>query len=425
MYLEHFGLKKNPFQITPDTDFLFLSRSHARAKAYMSYSIWKWDGFSVITGKPGAGKTLMARNLMERLDGSVEVIYLNHTRLSRSEFLRSLAANLGAPAFEAGEAELIATISDRLVARNRENRRVLLIIDEAHYLKRSVMEELRFFTAMENEGQPLLNLILVGDEALLEKFDRPGMEQLRQRVRLWYSIGGLDKQGVKEYINYRLAAAGRTGEGIFTDSAISLIHSFTDGLPRLINVLCDAALVAAYVQEDRVVSTVSVRTALDELQWDKFTGKTVLEHKLGARALSHRSGASGRKVSDPKLRISRQGILMAELIMDQDEVSIGRAESNDIMLDDPFVCDHHAVINKTGEGYVVEDLGSLNGTYVNARKVKSHKLKSGDIIGIASYQIKVSFETEVGQTGESPEILDDGEVDFDMTTIINMGRMAG
>ena len=425
MYLEHFGLKKSPFQITPDTDFLFLSRSHARAKAYMSYSIWKWDGFSVVTGKPGTGKTLMIRNLIERLDRDVEVVYLNHTRLTRTEFLRSVAANLGMAAFDAGEAELIARITEHLEARGREGRRVLLIVDEAHYLKPAVMEEIRFFTALENDGKPLLNLILVGDDSLLAKFDKPGMEQLRQRVRLWYSIGNLDKEGVKEYINYRLASAGRVGEGIFTDSAISLIYSFTDGLPRLINILCDAALVAAYVKEDQVVSTSSVRTALDELQWDKFTGKTVLEHKVKAGALAHRAEESGRQFSDPKLRISRQGILMAELIMDQDKVTIGRAESSDIMLDDPFVCDHHAVIRNTADGYVVEDLGSLNGTYVNARKTRHHKLASGDIIGIASYQIKISFETGGEEIAEAPDILEDASVDFDVTTIVNMGRMAG
>jgi len=422
MYLEHYGLKKNPFQITPDTDFLFLSRSHARAKAYMSYSIWKWDGFSVVTGEPGTGKTLIVRNLLARLPEEVTAVYINHTRLSGKEFLRSFAAHLGISAFSAEKAELITRISDYLNQQADQGRQVLVVLDEAHYLKPAVMEEIRFLSAIERSGKPLLNVIMVGDAGLLEKFDEPHMEQLRQRVRLWYSISKLDKEAVKEYINYRLAVSGRRKEGIFTDSAISLIHSFTDGTPRLINILCDAALVAAYVSDEDFVSTAHVRTALEELQWDKFNGKNVLEHKISHSA-STLTDESNEKKIPPRLRISNQGLLMAEFILDRDSLSIGRADTNDIMLDDPFVCDFHAVIHKVNDKYVIEDLDSLNGTYVNARKIKARALEDGDIIGISSYQIKVDFSHGRDKTGRGLPVDDNGS-ESEITTLLDTGRMA-
>ncbi len=392
MYLEYYGLNTNPFQIAVNPDLVYLSQSHARAKAYLSYSIWKWDGFSVITGKPGTGKTLLAKNLISRLKEDVTVVYLNHTRLSTKEFLRSLAANLGVPAFNAEKAGLIYTITQFLQEQNKAGNQVLLVIDEAHHLSRGILEEIRFLTALEHDSKPLLNIILVGDETLLNKFDHPGMEQLRQRVRLWYSLSRLDKQGVKEYINYRLTMCGRETHGIFTDAAISLLHSFTEGTPRLVNVLCDAAMVAAYVKEDTTVNTSHVRTALDELGWDKFTGKSIMQKKQRMLDLSASDITEPRKKNCyPKLEISNKGLLMAELILDKESISIGSQESNDFLFEGLSVCEHHAVINLVDGDYLLEDLDTHNGTYVNGRKIKSHVLKTGDIIGIATYQLQFTL----------------------------------
>lgn len=417
MYLEYYGLRTNPFQITVDPDLVYLSQSHARAKAYMSYSIWKWDGFSIITGKPGTGKTLMAKNLISRLKDDITVVYLNHTRLSSKEFLRSLAANLGIHAFNAEKAELIYRITEFLKQQYEAKKRVLLVIDEAHYLSPGIIEEIRFLTALEKDKAPLLNIILVGDDQLLVKFDGPGMDQLRQRVRLWYSLSNLDKNSVKEYINYRLAVSGRETQGIFTDSAISLIHSFTDGTPRLVNVICDAAMIAAYVKEDGSVSAEHVRTALDELKWDQFTGKLVMESKQ--KRLNRPAGAVAsleKKKLYPKIEVSSQGLLMAELVLDKKSVSIGCEKSNDFMFEDPSVCGHHAVISRLDGEYLIEDLDSLNGTYVNARKIKSHVLQHGDTIGITSYQIRFS-------RGE-PEVSDNlvSEVDKSLGSVLSGER---
>ena len=428
MYLEYYGLNTNPFQITVDPDLVYLSQSHARAKAYMSYSIWKWDGFSVVTGKPGTGKTLMAKNLISRLKDDVMVVYLNHTRLSTKEFLRSLAVNLGVPAFDGEKASLIHVITQYLRDQHKAGKQVLLVIDEAHYLNRGILEEIRFFTALEADSKPLLNIIFVGDDSLLEKFDDPSMEQLRQRVRLWYSLSNLDKQGVKEYINYRLAMSGRESHGIFTDASISLLHSFTEGTPRLVNVLCDAAMVAAYVKEDNSVNTSHVRTALDELGWDKFTGKTIMINKHKATGyLSKEVGSRGKKNFPSKLKISNRGLLMAELILDKNSISIGRLDSNDIMFEGYSVCDQHAVINLIDGEYIFEDLDSLNGSYVNGRKIKSHVLADGDVIGISFYQIK--FIVERTKSSEDPKLLTEdifpGPIDLESYQQTEIGRMTG
>ena len=428
MYLEYYGLNTNPFQIAVNPDLVYLSQSHARAKAYLSYSIWKWDGLSVVTGKPGTGKTLMAKNLISRLEEDVTVIYLNHTRLSTKEFLRSFAANLGVPAFTAEKAGLIYTITQYLQDQRNAGNQVLLVIDEAHHLSRGILEEIRFFTALERDSKPLLNIILVGDEALLTKFDHPGMEQLRQRVRLWYSLSRLDKQGVKEYINYRLTMCGRESHGIFTDAAISLLHSFTEGTPRLVNVLCDAAMVAAYVKEDNSVNTSHVRTALDELGWDKFSGKTIMQKKQRMLDLSTKSITnSGKKNCYPKLEISNKGLLMAELILDKDSISIGRQESNDFLFEGLSVCEYHAVINLVDGYYILEDLDTQNGTYINGRKIKSHVLKTGDIIGIATYQIQFTLHQQETKAPSQVRIDDllEGSIGFETYESKKIDRLTG
>jgi hypothetical protein len=191
-----------------------------------------------------------------------------------------------------------------------------------------------------------------------------------------------------------------------------------------VNILCDAAMVAAYVKDDDSVNTSHVRTALDELGWDKFTGKTIMQKKQRMLNLSTQIVTeSGKKNYYPKLEISNKGLLMAELILDKDSISIGRQESNDFLFEGLSVCEHHAVINLVDGGYLLEDLDTRNGTYINGRKIKSHVLKSGDIIGIATYQIQ--FTLQQRENVESSQFEVDNSIELEDFGSRNIDRLTG
>jgi type II secretory pathway predicted ATPase ExeA len=277
MYLKHFDLKKSPFQLTPDTEFLYLSLAHARVKAHMSYTVWKWDGFAVVTGKTGSGKTTLVRQLLARVDKSVSVMLIRQTQLNEIEFLRFLLANFGIDAFNAEKAELIAQLNSYLIQEKSRGRRVLLVIDEAQHLSPRILEELRLLSDIRVKGEQALNLILVGHTSLLKTLRLPALEQLSQRVRLWFDLKGLSQKETKEYIQYRLAVAGSRLEGVFTDTSVALIHRFSDGIPRMINIICEAAMVAAYVDHEKHVTAKNIKTAIEELQWPQYTGRHVLK----------------------------------------------------------------------------------------------------------------------------------------------------
>ncbi|RUM94606.1 MAG: hypothetical protein DSZ28_02365 [Thiothrix sp.] len=277
MYLKHFDLDKSPFQLTPDAEFLYLSLAHARVKAHMSYTVWKWDGFAVVTGKTGSGKTTLVRQLLARVDKSISVTLIRQTQLNEIEFLRFLLANFGVNAYTAEKAELVAQLNSYLIQQKSHGKRVLLVIDEAQHLSPRILEELRLLSDIRVKGEQALNLILVGHSSLLRTLRSPPMEQLSQRVRLWYDLEGLSLKETKEYIQYRLAVAGSRLEGVFTDTSIALIHRFADGIPRMINILCEAAMVAAYVDHEKHVTAKNIRTAIGELQWPQYTGRHVLK----------------------------------------------------------------------------------------------------------------------------------------------------
>ena len=290
MYLKHFDLDKNPFQLTPDTGFLYLSFAHARAKAHMSYTVWKWDGFAVLTGETGSGKTTLIRQLLTRIDNNIAVTMIQQTQMNEIEFLRFLLANFGVNAFSAEKAELIAQLNSYLIQQKSRGRRVLLVIDEAHHLSPRILEELRLLCGIRVKGKQVLNLILAGHTTLLKTLRSPAMEQLNQRVRLWFDLKGLSKIETKEYIQYRLATAGSRSGEVFTDTSIGLIHSLSGGIPRMINIICEAAMVAAYVNHERYVTAQDIKTAIKELQWPLYTGRPVIE-KLNKACLKTQIGA--------------------------------------------------------------------------------------------------------------------------------------
>ena len=257
MYLQHFGLEQQPFQLTPDADFLYLSKAHNRAKSYMEYTVWNRDGFVVITGEIGSGKTTLIQQLLRSVDDSVLIARIYQTQLNEIEFFQAILHELGLNPFSAGKVELISMLNNFLLEQYAEGRQVILIVDEAQNLSKRVLEELRMLTGMETDEDRILNLILVGQPELKHLLDAPGMEQLSQRIRFRFHLAALEEDDISNYIDHRLQVAGlnknKSGalQKIINKESIPLIYRYTGGIPRLINSLCDTALICAFVDNKK------------------------------------------------------------------------------------------------------------------------------------------------------------------------------
>ncbi len=270
MYTEHFGLTDYPFRITPDTDYLYMSPAHSRAKAYMDYAIFNREGFVVITGEIGSGKTTLVKKLLIELDESIVVAKLFQTQLDDVELLQAILVEFGLNPFNAKKVELLNMLNQFLVNTHLEGKQVLLIIDDAQNLSKRVLEEITMLSSVETQKEKILHVILLGQPELNHVLEAPDMEQLLQRVSLRYHVRALSKPEIKEYIEHRLRVAG-VDEILFEDDVFDIIHEYTGGIPRLINTLCDTALTCAFADDVYGINVVEMNVALDELQWNKYS----------------------------------------------------------------------------------------------------------------------------------------------------------
>jgi len=267
MYLKHFGLKAQPFQLTPDIGFLFMSEAHTRAKAYMDYSVWNREGFVVITGEIGCGKTTLIEKLLSQLDENVVVAKIFQTQLDEVEFLQAMLVDFGLNPFDAKKVELLDMLNTFLLEEFVQGKQIVLIVDDAHNLSTKVLEEIRMLAGLETRKEKILHVILVGQPQLNEILDHPDMEQLIQRVKLRYNIPPLSEQEVCQYILFRLSIAGAGDRALFLVDAFPVIYKYAGGTPRLINTLCDAALTFAYADDLPRITGKVVEAAAGELQW--------------------------------------------------------------------------------------------------------------------------------------------------------------
>jgi len=389
MYLEHFGLNKQPFQLTPDADFLYLSKSHGRAKSYMEYTVWNRDGFVVITGEIGSGKTTLIQQLIRSVNDDVLVVRIYQTQLNELEFFQAILLELGLEPFNSSKVELMNMLNNFLLEQYAEGRQVILIVDEAQNLDKRVLEELRMLTGMETEEDRILNLILVGQPELKNLLDAPGMEQLSQRIRFRFHLKGLDEEDIERYIAHRLEVSGFTGESngkrkkskIILDDCIPLIFRYTGGIPRLINTLCDTALICAFVDKKRRVTTSLIEEAVSELQWLPY------EERAGIRALKNKPTTAIDFDPVAKLMDLTNEKDIKEYVISENTTTVGRIVSNDIYLSNEMVSGHHAKILKVQNNYFLEDVGSTNGTFVNGKRLRKCVLKDGDKVTFGLYKM--------------------------------------
>lgn len=270
MYLNFFGLNEQPFQLTPDSQFLYLSGSHLRAKAYMDYTVWKRDGFVVITGEIGAGKTTLIHKLLSEVESDVKLVRIFQTQLNEIEFIQAMLVELGFDSANLkghGKVELLSLLNDYLLESYSVGKHVVLIVDEAQNLSPKVLEEIRMLSGLEPDKEKILNVILVGQPELNDTLSRPDMEQLVQRIRLRFHVGALTQEEAWEYIVHRLKVAGSERGDIFEHDVLPIIYAYTGGIPRKINILCDTALICAFADSAQTVNETVMNEAIAELQW--------------------------------------------------------------------------------------------------------------------------------------------------------------
>src|SRR5690606_9419428 len=280
MYCELFQLTEPPFRLTLDPQFLFASKQHARAKAYMESTVWLADGFVVITGEIGSGKTTLIESFVTDLPQDIVLAHVSQTQLSPVEFLQAVLVEFGFKPFRMRKVELLAILKDFMVEQYAAGKKILLVIDEAQNLSTKVLEEVRLLSGLEAQKEKLLRIIFAGQPELAQKLDSPRLEQLTQRVRLRFHLSALSKRETHEYIAHRLEVAGANGRTIFDEAACDMVFRYAGGVPRLINVLCDTAMLCAFAEEKSVVDESLVKAAVEELQWVEYAERAREKERL-------------------------------------------------------------------------------------------------------------------------------------------------
>jgi general secretion pathway protein A len=402
MYLEHFKLSELPFRLSPDPAFLYLSKHHARAKAYMESTIWFTDGFVVITGEIGSGKTTLLETFLRELEKDVVVAQVAQTQVSPIEFLQSVLVQFGFSPFRMRKAELIATLNQFLVEQYASGRKVLLIVDEAQNLSNRVLEEIRLLSGVETTKEKVLRIILAGQPELNEKLDSAELIQLAQRIRLRFHLTALTPEESDAYILHRLEVAGAHGRQLFTPETMPVIFRYSGGVPRLVNTLCDTALLIAFSRGQPEVGMAELKAAIDELQWVEFAARTSrLKAGIPAPKPSHREIAHGEVVA--RIIVAHGGEHVEERPLRIGRLLIGRTVDNDVQIESKYVSRHHCQITTTLDGSILEDLNSTNGVYLKSKRVRRHHLNDGDVVVLGKHEIMYLDERSARARGSGLE----------------------
>jgi len=273
MYKEYFGLKEDPFSIAPDPQFLYMSSRHREALAHLIYGMKADSGFVLLTGEVGTGKTTVCRCLLGQIPDKSEIAFILNPKLSVVELLATICDELGIgyPAGNQSVKVFIDQINLYLLKAHAEGKRTVLIIDEAQNLSIDVLEQIRLLTNLETDKRKLLQVVMLGQPELNHLLNQPELRQLSQRVTARYHLEPLSKHELQGYLSHRLAVAG-VERPLFPEKTIGKLYSLTGGVPRLINLLCDRALLGAYVKEENIISPALLTEAGSEVFGEKRHG---------------------------------------------------------------------------------------------------------------------------------------------------------
>ncbi len=397
-YLDHFNLTEQPFRLTPDPAFVYWSKQHARAKAYMESTIWLADGFVVITGEIGSGKTTLLQSFLAELEEDVVYAVVSQTQLSTTEFLQAVLTEFGFKPFDKKKVELLDMLNMFLIEQYSNGRKVLLIIDEAQNLSTKVLEEVRLMSGIETHKEKVLRIILAGQPELKQTLDSPRLKQLVQRVRLRFHLGPLDRRELQEYVEHRVMVGGRGDEPLFDDNSFDDIHRFTGGVPRLINTLCDTALLCAFADEKSMVDVDDIAAAVEELGWQEHPHTTGMYKQL--RDVPARAVASRDAISQFEVRCDGETLGVHQFPAGR--VVVGRSPDNELYIKSKFVSRHHAQFVSDDDGCTVQDLNSTNGVFVDEEPVKSRLLHDGDVVSLGIHEVVYTDLRAMEATGDHP-----------------------
>ena len=266
MYESFYGFKEKPFDLHPDPDYLYMSRVHENTYVHLEYAILENKGFVVVTGEIGSGKTTLLNYLLNQISGNLQVGLVNNTNILPSEFLKMVCKEFELDPRTSDKAELIDIFSGFLIEQFAAGERVVLIIDEAQNLTNDTMEEIRMLSNIETEKHHLIQIILVGQPELRFKLQQSNLKQFAQRVTVHCHLKGLEKDEVKEYVEHRLEVGGSERFDIFDPETIEKISDYSLGIPRLIDILCDSALVYGFADGLETISTAILDNVYEELK---------------------------------------------------------------------------------------------------------------------------------------------------------------
>ncbi|HEY7316400.1 MAG TPA: AAA family ATPase [Candidatus Binatia bacterium] len=266
MYNRYFGFLESPFSVTPDPRFFYTNSVYSEAYATLRYGIEAKKGFIVITGEVGTGKTTLLRKLLRGLEDSVHSVFIFNTSLSFPELLQVTLQDLGLAPKDASTLTMLQQLNEYLIEQLKRGHTVAALIDEAQNLSADVLENLRLLSNLETDREKLLQIVLVGQPELEAKLDQPGLRQLKQRVAVQCRLDPLKDEEVGPYINFRLRTAGYEGKDLFHRQAVLQVARFSKGIPRLMNIVCDNALVTAYAESKRTVSADMIKQVAKDLR---------------------------------------------------------------------------------------------------------------------------------------------------------------
>jgi general secretion pathway protein A len=287
MYEDFLGFDRAPFNNTPDTRFYFPSERHNEALAQLMYTVNARKGFAVITGEIGAGKTTLCRSLLAQLDDDTSTALITNPRLTGIQLLYSVAREFGLDVEQVNRVAIIDAIYEYLIEMLAQDRNVILVIDEAQNLPLSTLEEVRLISNLETETEKLIQILLLGQPELRRKLEHPSLLQLRQRIAMRYHLTALDQDEMQRYIHHRMQIAGRHHKVRFSSRALSMIYRYSNGVPRLVNLLCDRALITAFTMETNKIAANVILSAIREIEGPDWTFKKVAaEEKEGKKRKS-------------------------------------------------------------------------------------------------------------------------------------------
>ncbi|MDJ0927064.1 MAG: AAA family ATPase [Gammaproteobacteria bacterium] len=410
MYEKYFSLTTRPFDLTPDPRFMFMTPQHARAVASIRFALMNRDSFVIITGEIGIGKTTILNAVLEDLGPDYVTAKLTHTTLSRIELLQALLSEFDMPNYTKKKVLLLDTLRDYFLEQHEQGKHVVVIVDEAQNLDEAALEELRLLSCIDNRDRRIVSIILTGQCGLDELIDAPSLRQLRQRARLRQRLEPLTEQETADYIEYRLKVAGGSAAKIFSQDAISEIHRLCFGIPRLINTLCDTAMMTCFVDEEDSVTLEIVDQAAHQLRWQW------LEERDEEDAAREQQLAPAHSDDDAPvaLDVYRDGSVIQQARTSKFPLVIGRSNANDLVIIDKAVSRRHALIDRIGGIYVVEDLNSTNGILVNRKRCSRAFLRPGDVISFG--RMDVVFQPDASSDGDR---LPEGEAGHVATVVID------